>query len=163
MSYGSPDTFHTLKKMHEKKKKCIYCVWDDGHIAAAGWKSDMERYLVSDKCNLSPLDDLERVYLIFGMVLDIEELPLEMEKEVLEDNQFYLLTKEWYREQDEEDVVELNCFDSLSETIERIESLMEEDDRLSIEDFSIIFGHEMDLGLTVPKTGSAIAENKVYN
>ena len=146
----------TIKEINEKVDKCIYIVKIDDIIIGSSWKSDLDKYLCSDECLISPQDDISTVILIHGWVLDPLALPVKIPASSLQDNRLWLLMN------DVGNSVVMEPCNDIQEVTNTIEKALDSDEGISIDDFAVIMGEEMDLALVVEKTGETIVQKDVY-
>ena len=146
----------SLKEINKKVDKCIYLVKIDGVIVGSTWKADLDKYLCSDECPLSPQDDISDVILIYGWILDPLALPVEIPASSLRDNQLWLLTN------DVGNSVIMEPCNDIQEVTDAIEKAIDSNEGISIDDFAVIMGEEMELSLAIEGTGQTISEKDVY-
>lgn len=153
------DLLVTIKEINEKKDKCIYLLNIGDITVGCSWKNDVDNYLLSKDCPIGPHDDLENVTLVHGWVLDPAALPVEIPRStMIEDNSRSL----WLFIEEEPGCINMDMLVDVNEVAEEIEKYMAADSDLSIENFAVVVGDEMDLALCVSTTGKTIVEKDVY-
>lgn len=146
----------SLKEINEKVDKCIYVVKIDGVVTGSSWKSDLDKYLCSDECPIGPHDDISEVTLIHGWVLNPLALPVKIPASSLRDNRLWLFMN------DVGNSVDMEPCNDIQEVTDTIEKALASDEGISIDDFAVIMGEEMDLSLAVDGTGETISQKDVY-
>ncbi|KKN45498.1 hypothetical protein LCGC14_0682470 [marine sediment metagenome] len=146
----------TIKEINEKVDKCIYIVKINDIIIGSSWKNDLDKYLCSDECLIGPHDDISTVILIYGWVLDPLALPVKIPASSLQDNRLWLLMN------DVGNSIIMEPCNDIQEVTDSIEKALDSDEGISIDDFAVIMGEEMDLALVVEKTGETIVQKDVY-
>ncbi len=152
----SNNLVESLKEINEKVDKCIYLVNIDGVVVGSSWKSDLDKYLCSEECPISPHDDITDVTLIHGWVLDPLALPVEIPASTLRDNRLWLLMN------DIGNSVDMEPCKDIQEVTAAIEKALASNEGISIDDFTVIMGEEMELALAIEKTGETISQKDVY-
>jgi hypothetical protein len=148
----------TVKELNEKKDRCVYIVLVDDYMVGSSWKSDLEKYLISDDSLVTADDGLEQAQLIHGFVLDPNELPYELPPELMETRSIYLLMAST----DGGESVGVEEHDNIESLTASIERWMQEDEDASIDNFAVIVAEEMEFGISIRGTGSNILEKEVY-
>lgn len=152
----SNSLIESLKEINEKVDKCIYVVKIDGVVTGSSWKSDLDKYLCSDECPIGPHDDISEVTLIHGWVLNPLALPVKIPASSLRDNRLWLFMN------DVGNSVDMEPCNDIQEVTDTIEKALASDEGISIDDFAVIMGEEMDLSLAVDGTGETISQKDVY-
>ena len=155
-SNNSNNLVETIKEINEKVDKCVYVVKINNIIVGSSWKSDLDRYLCSDDCLVSPQDDISDVILIHGWILDPLALPVKIPTSSLHDNRLWLLMN------DVGNSVIMEPCNDIQEVTDAIEKALDSDEGISIDDFAVIMGEEIDLALVIEKTGETILQKDVY-
>ncbi len=146
----------SLKEINEKIDKCIYVVKIDDVIVGSSWKTDLDKYLCSGECPIGPQDDITNVTLIHGWILNPLALPVEIPAETMRNNHLWLLMN------DVGNSVIMEPCNDIEEVINAIEMALASDEGVSIDDFAVIMGTEIELGLTIEKTAETISQKDVY-
>ncbi len=151
-----PDIMTTLPELNDKKKHCVYIIAMGDVLVAATSKADLDKYLNSDESLLSPQMDIDEVFLIYGFVMDIEELPFEISAKMLKDRSLWLFRLD-----------DLNIigepYESIAEIASTIENTLAEDGSLELEDFVVVLGEELEMALSVSNSGQYMNTKDVYD
>jgi len=151
------DLITNVKEINEKQKSSIYVLYADDMLIAASYKTDMEKFLLSEDTLLTIHDDnLKDANMIHGLVLDPSELPFEIPKDILADRYLWLFKTEKGSD------ISADFYKSIEVLTSDIEEYMEEDDSLEITDFAVILAEDIDLGITVAKTGTCLQISRLF-
>ena len=150
------DLIKTVKELNEKTKRCIYVLIAGSQMFAATNKTDIDDYLKSDESLITPYTDIDDVSMLYGFQMDVEELPFELSSEAKNGRHLWVLIT------DGEDI-DCERFDSLDEITRAISDRLHKRPDMDITDFAILLGKEMELVMTVSKSGSYIQERIIYD
>jgi len=152
------DMLRTVKEINEKfkTKSCLYVLYARDAVVAASYKADMDKFLQGVENPISLYyDNLEEIILIHGLVLNPAELPFEISSDIMENRKLWLISECL-------DTTLMEPYKNMAELTEGVEYYLEDGDVIGIDDFAVILAEEIDLGLTVSKTGTNIQAVKVY-
>lgn len=147
-----------VKELNKEVGEAVYVLIVDNIMIASTRKLDINDYLADEKAIVPDFvyakksggdPYITEMELIYGMVLNILELPMELPKEL--DNLDIWVIKE----NDRKALlgsVEYEAFESIEEAANMIENLLQEDSTLTIENFAVIVGKEADIILQVGST-----------
>lgn len=154
----SDDMLKTVKEINKKfeTKSCLYVIYAQDVAIATSYKADMDKFLQSDETNVSLYDaNLEEIILIHGLVLDPLVLPFEISSSLMKDRKLWLITET-------ADITLMEPYADIVDLIDGIEYYLDQDPTMDIDDFAVLLAEELDLGLSVSKTGTSIQAAKVY-
>lgn len=155
MSAYNSEPITSIDKLNEKKDRCIYIAIVGDYMMCDTVKADMDKYLASDESMVSPLLDVNDTTLLYGLVLDIEKLPYQIPEKVMKDKCLWLLC-------DKSGEVSYELHTTMAEVTEAIEYYLQKDNDVDITDFAVILGEELELSLSVSKSGSYINVKDAY-
>lgn len=166
------DVGESLKELSEKIKRSVYLIHQDtGFMYFSTTKFDIDKYLCSDKCDLTPADFADdSATTIYGFVLDPADLPYELSHTgKLSDRAYniYVLTDLAYGAKTKKIDMEAFDLDSMDEVVEYIEGLLTQDSiNISAEDLkasvAVIIGKPMDMAACFKSSGEILLEGDVY-
>lgn len=141
------DTISDISEINKHIGKTIYLLIVDDLIFGSTRKTDINRYLEDDS-SLVGIDDYDEddTTLLYGLVLDPQKLPYELPLE-LKLNDVWMLRK--HSEAALIGMVELFRNIDIEEAVNSIEEAIDSDSALSIEDFAIIVGRELNFVLQI--------------
>lgn len=137
-----PPMIYDVEDLNDDVGKNVYLLVIDDILLGSTRKSDINDYLAGDKALLSP-DNYEEgnTLLLYGLVLDIRELPYELPKE-LKDNEI------WIFQRNQETVlmgmVTYRTVPNMKEATKIIEQSIAAED-IEVDDFAIVIGSEIEL------------------
>lgn len=137
--------------------KVVYLLIDDTEtLIASTRKSDIDMYLRDSKDSLSTFDpEYLSNCLIYGVVLDPKSLPYKISP-LYKDARIWLL-----RRSIEGDIIEIEEMSDVEAVASWIEYYLEEDDKMTINSFSVIVGHELELMYQIRPHSFKMDPNKV--
>lgn len=150
------DMLINVKQVNEKHNSSLYVLYAENMMIAASYKVDMDKFLGGEDSLVSVHDDnLEEAVLMHGIVLNPIELPFEIPKDIMESRNLWLM-------KDEKGCSTLmEPYTNLDELTEAIETYLKEED-VDIDDFAVVLAEDIDLSLSVGKTGVSLQIAKVY-
>jgi len=150
------DLMKSVKEMNEKTKRCVYILFESGKMSATTNKTDIDNYLKSDECLISPYTDMDDVSMIYGFQMDVEELPYELSEKALKDRYLWLVIG---------NSMESLCerYNDVREVTEAIADFLKRNPDMDISDFAVLLGIEVELVMSVSSAGTYIQEFVVYD
>jgi len=149
----------TVEELNDKKGKCVYVLVADDQMISFTSKSDMDKHLSTTESIVSLYDakDLIDATLLFGIVLDIKELPYEISKEIMEGRKIWVLC-------DATLDVSYESFETMEEATKFIASQLKvmDEDRAEITNFAVLVAEELGLSLRVEGSGKHMIARDVY-
>lgn len=137
---------YNIKDINAEVSKNVYLLVVDDILIGSTRKSDINEYLADEKSVLSPDDyDENNTLLLYGLVLNVQELPYELPKE-LEDNEIWVFQKD--QRAGELGMVTYERVSNMEEATDTIERTIIAED-VEIDDFAIVIGQEMGLIIQV--------------
>lgn len=155
MTAYSNEPVTDIKGLNDKKDRCVYIVIVDNYMVCDTVKADMDKYLASDESMVSPLVDTNDATLLYGLVLDIEELPYQVPEEAIKDKCLWLLC-------DQSGEVSYEPYTTMGEIVYAIERYLRENEDAEINHFAVILGEELELALAISKSGTYINVKEAY-
>jgi hypothetical protein len=139
------------KDMQKYVGKMLYLLFDSATMIGSTKIADMNAYLSEEDILETCSNDPSELTLLYGVVLDVKALPLELPDGLPHEQSLYVVRMDDYNSAEHEIV------DSIEEAIEYIEAGVADSDGVSeIEDFGLIFGVELSFKLqVVPSTFAA--------
>lgn len=156
-----------IEELNKEVGEAVYVLIVDNIMVASTRKLDINDYLADEKAIVPDFvwakkngNDpyITNMELIYGIVLNTLELPMELPKE-LEDLDIWVI-----KEGDKSALlgsVEYDTFESIEEATNAIEDLLQEDPALTIESFAVIVGKEADIILQVGSTPGNISAREL--
>lgn len=139
---GEPLMVYSIKDINAEVSKNVYLLVVDDILIGSTRKSDINEYLADGQSVLSPDDyDENCTLLLYGLVLNTQELPHELPKE-LEDNDIWVFQK--MQGAGMLGMVAWERVSNMKEATNTIEQTIITED-MEIDDFAIVIGQEMDL------------------
>jgi len=136
------EMIYDIKDLNGNVGKNAYLLIVDDILIGSTRKSDINDYLADENPLLAPENyDQNDVMLLYGLVLNIKELPYELPKE-LEKNNIWVFQK--VQASALLGMVECEIVLDMQEATEVIEKCIATE-HTDIDDFAIIIGYEMDL------------------
>jgi len=143
-------------KSKEMKRNLYLLVSENSNFFASTSKYDMDKYLASNDCSLSPEDVLEGTYnLIFGILLDPKELPYEIPEKIMDKNSLWVII-------DKNTYIYIEQFNFIDEVIMAIEEYIDEKSESELSNIVVILGQEIPFTFTSSKPGVTIMSSEVY-
>jgi len=137
---------YNIKNMNDEVAKNVYLLVVNDFLIGSTRKSDINDYLAEDRSMLSLYDyDENDTLFLYGLVLDIKELPYELPKE-LEINDIWLFQK--IQKAGIPGMVKYEIMSDMEEATDAIEQIIVIEN-VEIDDFAIVIGLEMDLVIQV--------------
>jgi len=144
-----------ITDLNEEIGKSVYILIVDDVMVASTRKSDINEFLADEKqlvIELMSLNDKSKravsdIYIIYGLLLNPLELPMELPPDLLEDYDVWMLKKDY--SSDLAGFIEFERCDDIEEVTHTIEEHMEREPHLEIEDFAVLMGAEVDLVLQI--------------
>lgn len=136
--------------------KSVYVLIVDDVMVASTRKSDINDFLGEDRqlvLELMSKDEknknknLSDMHIIYGLLLNPLELPMELPSDLLENYDVWMLKKDYSINLTGS--IEWEVCDDIEEVTQTIEKCMEAEPLLEIEDFAILMGTEVDLVLQI--------------
>ena len=153
----SDDLLTSIKQLNYKSKTSLYLAYAQFEIAATSYKSNMDKFLQSERNIVLSCDDsLDNMILIHGLILDQANLPFEISEFLMDNRQLWLLINETA-----ESIV-MDPYSSIPHVVKAIENYLDSRSELDISDFAIILGEEIPIGLIVSKAGTHIQASRIY-
>jgi len=139
-----------VRDVNREVGNALYILIIDDMMIGSTRKSDINEHLAMDKSFIpeflskseSEHQTLEGIELVHGAVLDSLELPMELPESFKD---YYI----WVIKDDKSikllGAIEYEIFDNIEEAADNIESILEKDPSVQIEDFAIVVGNQIDL------------------
>jgi len=132
------------KDMRKYIGKMLYLLFDTETMVGSTKISDMNDYLAEEDILETCSNDPSELTLLYGVVLDVTSLPLELPDGLPHDQDLYVVRMDDYNAAEYEKV------DSIEDAIDYIEIAVSDLDGVSdIDDFGLIFGVELSFKLQV--------------
>jgi hypothetical protein len=150
--------------LNKKIDRAVYVLIIDGIMIASTRKSDINEFLRREKTLVIELTDnkgllsldANEIVLIYGLVLNPLELPMELPDSLK--NYDVWIIKEKVRAQ-----VEYSKCADIEEAVGEIEEYLEAEQLLEIEDFAVLVGIDVDLILQAePNVGTISAVKELF-
>jgi hypothetical protein len=142
--------------------KCIgrpvYIILEDNCIIASTNRDIINKHLSSDDSIITLNSNVEELRVLYGIVLNPEQLPFTTPK--LEDSPSL-----WILEADsggEDANIEWECMEDMESVIDTIETSLEINPNTNIENYAVILAEEYELGLQVPKVDVIRIQGRGY-
>lgn len=156
MTYLKKDVLTTLQDINDKKSKLnIYIAVVDGDVGACSVKVDFDKFLREfDSTDI--ISGSAEVHVLYGLVLNIKELPYKIPDSIMSSSKcersLYLLIDEGVNG------VSVHDFESMEEATNAIEHTfrISNDEDLSLGDFVLIVGEELELSVSTTESGNYI-------
>jgi len=141
-----------IEDLNKEVGKNVYILIVDDIMLASTRKSDINEALAEEKHLVSELMSKDRktiseINLIYGLLLDPLELPLELPQNLAEEYDIWVLKKD--HSINLAGSIEYEVCDNIEEATCVIETCMEKQSTLEIEDFAVLMATEVDLILQV--------------
>lgn len=150
----------TIEELNEKKNECVYVMHNDYMIIGTTQKYDMDRILDNQEESLITIsdDDLDETLMIHGIVLDPAELPFEIPKDIMKDNDIWLFIGGTPNQP-----ITVDNIDNLEDLTLTIEDYIQSGYIDDITDVAVVLGTNVGIGLKVQQAGEKLTVRKVYN
>lgn len=140
-----------IEDLNEEIGKSAYVLISDDIMIASTRKSDINEFLAEERQLVAELMSKQgtdkELYIMYGLVLNPLELPMELPSDLLQDYDVWVLKKDYSINLT--GAVEFEVCDDIEGAVRIIEKCMEDEPHLEIEDFAVLMGAEVDLVLQV--------------